>query len=329
MDMLKTAIRGVSGVSILIILLFSTPLRAGVILPEGQGFVVGDFTIYSLAELNVIAGEGPPGPGDSFYVASSPGALLGADAVVIATGTNNAGVVDNPVGMDDAYSTPTGGAPFDTNTYSDPGGQEAFTGDGLNTWDSETSAIRTHLDDDGEFVVYFNMNDTGSDGLGGIDLLIWAEFTLSGDNVADVSFLLSGDFGGAGVDDSIDGGYDDWVYAFGTICASSDASVVYHGGPCTTAEKAGGAADINQNLGANAAAFAIFNQDLNDLILDGNSGYTALSIDARLYSINNGYEQAFILSDTSIGRTRVSEPGMLSLAFGAMLFMVWRRRSFK
>lgn len=322
MNMLKSSVLGLFFVSVMIFLLFSSPLRAGVILPDSGGFDVGDFTIYSLAEINFREiGDPTPGPGDPFFVASSPGALTGVDAIVIATGTNNMGLNDNPAGMDDAYETPSGSPTdsltFNTITVSDPGGSGEFTGDSADTWDIEVDVLRDYLNDGGgEFVVYFNMNETGFDGLAGIDLLIWASFTLSGGTGPDETFFLR---------DQSDptGNPDDWVQAFGTICATMTAFL--HTGPCTPDEESMlGAETISQNLGANNAAFAAFSQELNDLIL--NSDFETLSISARMTELNDGFEQVFILSDTTTTPRDVSEPGMLGIIFGGMLFILWRRR---
>ncbi|PHZ83453.1 hypothetical protein [Paremcibacter congregatus] len=302
-------------ISVAIFIFCVIPSRAGVVLPYEQGFDVGDFRVFSLAELNVRAGLGSPQPGETFYVDSSPGALLGADAIVIATGTNNAGVNDNPSGMDNAYRTPDGaGSSFDTTVVVDPTDGPA-SGDLASTWDAEVSALRTHLGPDGQFVVYFNMNDTGNDDLDGIDMLIWAEFTLSGVAVPDKVFTLYDIFS--------DGGFDEWVYAYGTICASP--TEYFHAGPCVGGEPAG-AQDINQNLGANAAAFAAFNQELNDLILDSNSGYTLLNIEAKMSRINNGYEQAFILADTSVRRIQVDAPASMGLLLLGIMVLGVRLR---
>lgn len=307
----------------LVVLSFSAPTRAGVVLPDTGGFIVGDFTVYSLAEINVRAGFGSPNPGDPFYVKSTPGELLNTNAIVLATGTNNAGVVDNPPLMDDAYPTPSGGAmsslTFNTELLADPGGTGEFTGDVSLTWDAEVGALRDYLNaGGGEFVVYFNLNETGTNGLPGIDLLIWAEFTLYKAGGTDpITFTLFDNFEDSQM------AFNDWVYAFGEICAST--TTFFHGGPCDGSEPAG-AQTISQNLGENIAAFAAFNQELNDLILDPTSGYVSLSISARMSEMNDGYEQVFILSDTTTTPRIVSEPGMLGLLIGGLMLILLRRR---
>jgi len=277
----------------------------------------GDFDVYSLALLNVLSGNGAPQPGEPYYVASSPGAIK--DDVVFGTGASGGPLNDNPAGMDDAYTTPSGtdtaDLSFSTQTVPDPSdGPGGGLTDLTTTWDAETEALRDFLGPDGQFIPFFNLNDTGTDGLDGIDLLIWAEFTLSGNAVADQVFTLSGT--------ESEGGFDDWAYVHGTICAST--TQFYHLGPCDLNSPFDGM-DVNQNLGANNAAFAIYNAQLDAFIKNANSGYDLLRIDWRMAKLNNGYEQAFLNATTSI--SIVSEPAALMLfGFGLVGLGFFRRK---
>ncbi len=68
-----------------------------------------------------------------------------------------------------------------------------------------------------------------------------------------------------------------------------------------------GATVINQNLGANQAAYAIVSPGLNAL-LASNPGYDVLRFDIRLRNLTNGYEQIFM---QSLVVPQVPEPGTL------------------
>lgn len=319
MKVLRVLVPAVLKFVTLTALLFSTPLRAGVVLPDSGGFLVDDFLIFSLAEINFRAGEGiSPHPGDPFHVASAPGQIK--DEIILATGSNNGPLNDNPAGIDDAYRTPTGDTDTTFNTITiedggaaDPGGVGEFTGDSENTWDILVATLKDFLNaGGGEFVVYFNMNEIGEDTLGGKDLLIYAEFTLSGSpTLDDITFFLRDD-------ENPGSNPDQWVTTFGTICATMTAFL--HTGPCTDDEvNMQGAATISQNLGADNAAFAAFSEDLNDLIF--NADYVTLSVSSRFASLNNGYEQAFILADTTV--TRINEPYPVGLfLFGLIALLV-------
>jgi hypothetical protein len=282
----------------------------------------GDFSVYSLALLGVqtnFANTGefliPPfNNQDPYYVDSQPGELQQDGYIVYGTGTNNQGVVINGDGtlIDNAQSQPEGSTTFfevGAASETDP----TFTGDLTISWDGTLSAIREELalgsDPDGQFVIYFNLNETGSDGLEGIDLLTWFKVTLTDLDGAlpDLDFYLTGEPGSTTEPVIGDATDPNWVYVHGTICVSDTAGFLGFG-PCTPEQTALGGADVNQNLGADTAAFAIYNEELSSLVLD--SGYDILSGIWKFDFINNGFEQEFSAL-TTVGQ--VPEPGTLAL----------------
>lgn len=300
----------------------------------------GDFSVYSLALLSAQAqyastGIIPttnPNPGDPYYVASAPGELGNDGYIVYGTGTNNNNVVTNGAGtlIDDAVQQPNGSGahpPFvvGTSTETSP----TFTGDLNTSWDGTLSAIRTELGagstPGGQFVIYFNLNETGSDGLAGIDLLAWFHVQL----VDAQGLLPTKDYyltGGSGstVPDVGNLADPNWVTVHGTICISSTAGFLGFG-PCTAAQTALGGRDVSQNLGANEAAFAIYNQELSDLVL--NSGYDYIRGNWQLAAIDNGYEQEFSAL-TPVGGGTVPEPGsllLLGLGLASLAFVRLRK----
>ncbi|MCP5162944.1 MAG: hypothetical protein H6999_04500 [Hahellaceae bacterium] len=317
---------------------------AGAILPEpncgftGNCLTYGDFDVFSLAFLNTVSGYGSPTSGDPFYVKSTPGAI--SPGVVFGTGSSGGPVTENFAGMDDAYATPSsaGGSStqleFSTGAVADPGTlgtAGAFgSGDYANTWDANISSLRSFLETSGgDFVPYFNLNETGTDGLTGIDILVWADFWVEDlDTGANQHFFLTQDKAASTASGGPDATTPDandtrWVYTFGTICINGSA--VLHLGPCTPSDPAG-SSDVNQNLGADNAAFAIYNKDLNDIIKDTTTSWDVLHLDWRMSYMNNGYEQAFLLADTSVGDNRTPLPATwLLLGIGALAIRVLRK----
>jgi hypothetical protein len=282
----------------------------------------GDFDVYSLGLLYVQAtfadtGIIPttnPNPGDPFYVASSPGELGNDGYIVYGTGTNNAGVVTNGDGtlIDNAQSNPEGVIDtFVVNAASET--TPTFTGDLTTSWDGTLSAIREELalgsDPSGQYIIYFNLNETGSDGLAGIDLLTWFKVTLTDldGGLPDMDFYLTGSPGSTDAPVLGDATDPNWVYVHGTICVSATAGFLGFG-PCTPEQSALGGTDVNQNLGANTAAFAIYNEELSSLVLD--SGYDIIRGVWQFSFINNGYEQQF---SALVPVGQVPEPGTLAL----------------
>ena len=293
----------------------------------------GDFSVYSLALLAAqtnYANTGnfliPPfNTQDPYYVKSTPGELGIDGYIVYGTAPGNLGVTVNGDGtlIDNAQNQPTGAGshpPFvvDATTETTP----TFPGDLNTSWDGTLSAIRTELGagstSGGQFVIYFNLNETGTNGLDGIDLLTWFHVTLHDSDgiLADKNYYL---YGGnpngigtatAGATPNIADNTDpNWVYVHGTICVSPSAGFL-HFGPCTATEKTDlKASDVNQNLGADNAAFAVFNQELSNLVL--NSGYDIIRGNWQFSNIDNGFEQQF--SALAPFQQTIPEPGSLLL----------------
>jgi hypothetical protein len=325
----------------------------------------GDGNSYALPVNALIydaAQGGGTGPGNPFYVVSTPGAIK--DLTVVATGASGTPVNTNYTGSDNAYPTPNGtGAPdyFSTGTVADPGGAGEFTGDVSQTWDVTLAALAAFLSGDSP-VFFFNNNQVNSGASTNQNLAAWAQLTVTDSTGAIVKDTFGNDAiydftneggkyagiadGGGGVplgdptaythtgalDNPLVGtnAATDYVLSGGLLCTNAGLLV-----SCSAPHDT----EINLNLGANQAAYAIVFPELNALLasLNGAAGYT-LHVDLRFgcdpavvdkttdcvaRSLNNGYEQVFISSATSVINFPVPEPGMLALLAISFIGLGW------
>lgn len=309
----------------------------------GASFVTyGDANSYALQVNGEIIGS--TGPGSLFYVESTPGAIK--DLIVVATGADGVPVNTNVAGMDNALQTPSG-----------QNGSNFFSG----IWNSTLAAFAGFLGDLNP-LFFFNNNQINSGGSTNQNVAVWAQVSLTGLNQEtryfDFTNLNSqyglftegggGQFmGDVGLYTSTGAGpiagtnaQTDYVLSGGAICLTAAKVPV----SCSSPDAVGGA--INNNLGANQAAYAIDAPELNaflDAWRNGQfAGYTDIHVDLRFgcdpltgqagvgdcigRDANNGFEQLFI--GTSTRRTQVPEPGILGLfALGLLgLSLVTRRR---
>ena len=282
----------------------------------------GDFAVYSLPVLDLL------NPATDFSVQSTPGQIK--DDVVVATGASGMPVNTNDDGIDNAYPTPSGAggaAFFTTAAVTDPsGGDPAMDTDDF--WEADISALASYLMGD-EFVIFFNLNDTNSDPLlDGQDQLAWAKVeVIDDDGIAPtMTYYFSAQddrlgvtpgtdehaigladsiaMGGPEADPSVDpagtGSTGDlstidsrWGYVYGEVCIDTGTGLLVRFGKCEAGDPAG-STTVNQNLGADEAAFAVFNKELSDKITDPTTPYDTLRADIRISRIDNGYEQIFI-----------------------------------
>lgn len=292
----------------------------------------GDFTVYSLAMLNYYATgvAKNPGPNDPYYLASGPGKI--DPYIVVATGAN--GVSNSEfANTDNPFDTSLSGkqTSFWTNASNEPG--NTFAGDNAGTWDISIDTLRGYLD--GQNMYFgFNLNENNKDGgLTGTsqDALAWGKVTLVDfETGTEVSFIFDGTNANPFIQSQtlFDNPSDNiaWGHIHGKICVANasggQSPQLLHLGECTSSDVGG--VTIDQNLGANNAAFALTNDDLNDLIYG--SIYDVMRIELGLEDMSNGYEQLFIFG--AGGRsTAVPEPAAIGLlGLGALGIGLARRR---
>ena len=151
--------------------------------PQTNAVLYGDAYSYSLPILAYFYDQqngGGVGPGNPFYVPSSPGQI--SDDIVVATGSSGGPVNTNFAGMNNAYPTPsgTGGLPYFST------GQTALhptAGTGLllnntTTWNSNIGALETFLGAGASPVFFFNNNQTNSGDTIDQQLAIWGQAIL-------------------------------------------------------------------------------------------------------------------------------------------------------
>lgn len=323
-------------------LCFTSQAQAGVVLPAPinglTSLTYGDFDVYSLPFLNFLATGSTNQLGD-FEVQSTPGAIK--DLVVVATGSGGVPVNTNFAGMDNALATPNSGGgdgTFFTQPANEPNQVAPFASDNTGTWDAEISALRNFLGGD-DLLIFFNLNENNRTGAtldAAQDILVYAEISLVDVDgiLPDLVFTLNGinpdpilnTFTNFGTFDFGNGDVDDVAQVHGEICVNTATQTLIRLGPCEAGD-GGDAATINQNLGADRAAFALTNQSLSDVINDLGTLYDVLRLDFRMGELSNGFEQLFL---TSIERpVDVPAPGalgLLGLGLAGLGFGIRKRR---
>lgn len=293
--------------------------------PSTNAYQYGDFHSYSLPILayqyDQINGGGV-GPGNPYYIASTPGQI--PKTIVVATKSEET----NFSGMDNAYKTPNGSSAtsFSTGTTADPGQLGEVPGDQSTTWDSSIAAFKSFLNGTNP-IFLFNNNETD----GAQDLLAWARLSLRSSTgaAATINYDFTNILLSTPPDPAVYGGKPGGDVASYTSTGADPvaADYVLSGGEVTLPLGPGGTMEtFDHNLGANQAAYAITSPELNEFLdeWNTNSPYDVLSIDLRLDGIDNGYEQLFIVPGDY---TPVPEPGtMMLLGMGMLGLAVYGKR---
>ncbi len=329
----------------------------------------GDGNSYALP-INAILYDsingGGIGPGNPQYVPSSPGQI--SSLTVVATGASGGPVNTNYAGADDAYPTPSGVSGstfFSTTTTTDP--VIDFTGDVATTWDVQLGALETFMAGDNNLIFFFNNNQVNSGAATNQNLAAWAQLTITDNNnnvIATFDFTNENSLyagiadGGGGTLNGNPGAYThvgpldspiagtnlatDYVLSGGLLCFNEVggvfSGVVSCSGPHTD--------EVNLNLGANQAAYAIDFPELDTLLqalFAGNTDGFTLHVDLHFgcdpnttfqqnpdpnatpnlncvaRDLNNGYEQVFITTQSQV--FNVPEPSTVALVGLALLVL--------
>jgi hypothetical protein len=315
--------------------------------PATNAFQFGNFWSYSLPILafkyNAAHGGGV-GPGNPFYIQSTPGAIK--NDIVLLTGASGGGVTTNFPNMDDAFAASQG--PVSTFTQSSANEPPpTFPGDILGTatagsgaWDTTIAALKAQLVVGGvqqSPIFLFNNNQTKSGSAADENLLAWGQIWFQDTDGVNPNLIF--DFtntppGGAPGGDpttytdvfGINGtpsNPSDYVLSGGAISVDAAGNIVPVGTPGSTV--------INHNLGANQAAYAITSPGINDFLASAlSSQYEVMHVRLFMADLNNGYEQLFILPGGVTTPESVPEPGtMLLMGIGAAGAAFMRRRAKK
>ncbi len=269
---------------------------------NGVGFLTfGNVNVYSLP---IAAWEFNPqqtGPGNPYYIASTPGAIK--DLVVIYTGAGGQDVTTNVSGFEHAYQTPSGqqGDFASTTNFiatapnagtgainliepTNAGGGAGVHTQLATTWDASLFALKSFLDG-GNPLFLFNNNETNRDQ----NLAIWAKLWLTDPNgdlfgrhlylsnnmsaygfggipLGDATTYNPGNVMLPGIGVDAQGNFiTDYVLSGGEVCLDSTQA----GNPIVPCSNAAGIVRFNHNLGANQAAYAadvpLLNQYLSQL----------------------------------------------------------------
>lgn len=238
----------------------------------------GDGQSYSMP-FAIIDQCGGKASGCQYSVDSTPGAIK--DLVVVATGASGSGLVTNFSGMDNAYATPSGkngSTFFRPDATTDLGSQGTINNNGVNTWDSSLSALKSFLGGN-QLVAFFNNNQINSTDGSTQSLAAWAQVSITntaggvvgvydftnnrgkydlftqgggGSYLGDVGNYLSSGLGNplAGTN-----AQTDYVLSGGSICRLAGVPV-----SCSAPHDEG---PVDHNLGADHAAYAILFPELN------------------------------------------------------------------
>ena len=278
---------------------------------SGQGYVTyGNGNSYSMPisaiQYDALNGGGA-GPGNPYYINSSPGAIK--DLLVIYTGASGTDVTTNVSGFENAYQTPSGSQTI----YASMGQQTGIVAPSakpaselpanlLSTaWDADVNALNSFLNG-GNATFLFNNNETNNDQT----LAVWAKVWIT-DNAGGLfgQYLyvtnMGGVYGAGGVlapntlattynpgpvepSPNPTLGNTDWVRSGGDICLFPNGDIQLRA--CTAGEKQQqGGSTVNHNLGANQVAYAVdfplLNQYLSALSGAAAGAYT-MHVDFRL-----------------------------------------------
>jgi len=321
----------------------------------GVGYVTyGNTNVYSMPiaafEYAQINGGGT-GPGNPYYIASTPGAIK--DLVVIYTGASGSDVTTNADGFEHAYGTPSGSqGPFASTNgpveMTAPTNQNTadITTRYAATWDANVQSLVNFLDG-GNPLFLFNNNETRADQ----NLAIWAKLWLTDGNGdlygrhlylsndgrnygtlspaqlnGDATLYNPGDLSAPGLTPAA-GLPTDYVLSGGDVCLDTTQP----GNPVVACSNAAGVGGVSHNLGANQVAYVgelpLLNEWLNVLKADDTINLASYSMHLELWlgcdpriaavtcenlQIDNGFEQLFLASSKS-SFNNVPEPATLAL----------------